>query len=167
MTSSSSSSQAACFVLSAVGSLECVTLRMANACRRGMKTANSTTPTSMAASSASSNTNIDDDDNNNSNDGPTIKTWNERLEIVSLTGTFSGASGGKHLHMSVSDKDGRVFGGHVISGTIYTTLELVVGIIAGGVTFSRELDPMTGYRELVVRQQQKKKRKTNSQEDLA
>jgi predicted DNA-binding protein with PD1-like motif len=175
--SSSSSHQAGCFVLSAVGSLECVTLRMANACRRGMKTANPTTPTTMAAassasSSSSNSSNIDDDDDDkNGNDGTTtIKTWNERLEIVSLTGTFSGgaSSGGKHLHMSVSDEDGRVFGGHVISGTIYTTLELVVGVIAGGVAFSRELDATTGYRELVVRHHpQKKKQKTNIQEEHA
>ena len=106
------------FVLTAVGSLECVTLRMANA------------------------SNINGDFVNE------VREWRERLEVVSLVGTFS--KEGKHLHMSVSDGKGNVFGGHVMSGTIFTTLELVIGVIRG-VEFSREQDPATGYKELVVK----------------
>lgn len=106
------------FVLTAVGSLECVTLRMANA------------------------------SNANGDFVNEVREWRERLEIVSLVGTFS--KEGKHLHMSVSDGKGNVFGGHVMSGTIFTTLELVIGVIRD-VEFSREQDPATGYKELVVK----------------
>ncbi len=105
------------FVLTAVGSLDCVTLRMANA------------------------SNSDGDFVND------VKEWKERLEVVSLVGTFS--RDGKHLHMSVSDGKGNVFGGHVISGKIFTTLELVIGVVLN-VDFSRVQDPNTGYKELVV-----------------
>ena len=105
------------FVLTAVGSLERVKLRMANACN---------------------------EDGVSVND---IKEWQERFEIVSLVGTFS--SEGKHLHISCSDKNGNVIGGHLISGTIFTTLELVIGVI-NGVDFTRIQDPKTGYKELVV-----------------
>jgi uncharacterized protein len=41
-----------------------------------------------------------------------VKTYNEHMEIVSLVGTLS-SIGGHHLHISLSDKDGRVVGGHV------------------------------------------------------
>lgn len=106
------------FVMSAVGSLQEVTLRMANASKDGEKLSNE------------------------------IKEWKERFEIVSLVGTFS--SDGKHLHMSVSNKDGIAFGGHVIAGKIFTTLELVIGTIQD-VAFTREIDDKTGFDELVVK----------------
>ena len=105
------------FILTAVGSLDRVKLRMANA------------------------SNTDGDFVNE------VKQWKERLEVVSLVGTFSRE--GKHLHMSVSDGRGNVVGGHVISGRIFTTLELVIGVIPN-VDFSRVQDPATGYKELVV-----------------
>jgi len=105
------------FVLTAVGSLDSVTLRMANASNSDGVFVNE------------------------------VKEWKERLEVVSLVGTFS--RDGKHLHMSVSDGKGNVYGGHVMSGTIYTTLELVIGVILD-VDFSRVQDPTTGYKELVV-----------------
>ena len=105
------------FILTAVGSLERVTLRMANASNANGEFVNE------------------------------VREWNERLEIVSLVGTFS--KEGKHLHMSVSDGKGTVFGGHLMSGKIYTTLELVIGVILD-VEFSRVQDPATGYKELVV-----------------
>lgn len=115
-----SGSQSA-FMMTAVGSLNTVTLRMANACK------------------------IDENPENSPNE---VREWKERLEIVSLVGTFS--ADGFHLHMSVSDKNGIVFGGHVMAGTIFTTLELVLGTISN-VAFSREIDDKTGYDELVVR----------------
>lgn len=112
------SSSKSAFVITAVGSLQAATLRLANASKA---------------------------DGSSSNE---IKEWKERLEIVSLVGTFS--ADGRHLHMSVADKDGNVFGGHVMEGTIFTTLELVLGTISN-VIFSREIDDKTGYDELVVR----------------
>jgi predicted DNA-binding protein with PD1-like motif len=108
------------FVLSAVGSLSDVTLRLASASRA--------------------------DDNSESNE---TRRWSERLEVVSLVGTFT-PTGAKHLHMSVANAQGNTFGGHLVAGTVFTTLELIVGTIAD-VSFTRELDDRTGYSELVVR----------------
>jgi len=78
-----------------------------------------------------------------------VKEWKQRLEVVSLVGTFS--RDGKHLHMTVSNENGDVFGGHLISGRVFTTLELVIGVIQN-VDFTREHDNATGYNELVVNQ---------------
>ena len=101
---------ASAFVLTAVGSLEEVTLRMA--------------------------------------DANVVKTFKENLEVVSLVGTFS--QDRKHLHMTVSRANGSTIGGHLLAGRIYTTMELVLGIIEG-VAFERVMDKKTGYRELEVR----------------
>jgi len=120
-------------ILSSVGSLEFVRLRMASASRAGMNTA----VKSEGGDAAKSNDSHHD-----------IKEWHERLEILSLNGTFSG-DGGKHLHMSVSDSNGHVWGGHFMAGRIFTTLELVIATL-GGVQFKRDADEATGYRELVV-----------------
>ena len=70
------------------------------------------------------------------------------FEIVSITGTVS--VHGSHLHMSISDGDGRTIGGHFESGCkIYTTAEIV---IAGfdDVIYKRELAQDSGYEELAV-----------------
>mmetsp|Transcript_11227 Transcript_11227/g.21470 ORF Transcript_11227/g.21470 Transcript_11227/m.21470 type:complete len:178 (-) Transcript_11227:279-812(-) len=108
-------------ILTAVGSLEYVKLRMASAAAGE--------PNSLQ-----------------------YKELHERMEIVSLVGTFSGnpAPCNKHLHMSVSRRDGSVVGGHVMEGRIFTTLELVLGSLPE-VTLTRETDAQTGYDELVVR----------------
>lgn len=115
-------------VLSCVGSVSSLTLRMANA--------SATT-------------------NDTPNSSP-FRTWNEPLEIVSLVGTIavkkeenSETSVSFHLHMSVSDKNGNVYGGHFVNGVVHTTMELVLGTISR-VHFSRVYDPSTGYRELEV-----------------
>ncbi len=73
-------------------------------------------------------------------------------EILTLSGTLARAAlGGSHVHMSVSDASGAVFGGHLMAGSIVrTTAEIVVGI-APGWSFSREVDAATGYRELVAK----------------
>ena len=76
-----------------------------------------------------------------------LRTWDKPMEIVSMTGTVS--DNGKHLHVSVSDETGSVFGGHLVSGTIHTTLELVLGSIEG-VVFHRKHDDETGYKELEI-----------------
>uniref|UniRef100_K1P8Z6 WD repeat-containing protein 27 n=1 Tax=Magallana gigas TaxID=29159 RepID=K1P8Z6_MAGGI len=77
----------------------------------------------------------------------TIKTYEGHFEIVSLVGTLS--SGG-HLHMSISDAEGNVFGGHVFGDVIvYTTAEVIVGNCPGAV-MNREEDKRTGYKELTV-----------------
>lgn len=71
------------------------------------------------------------------------------LEIVALVGTLS--PDGPHLHGAFADAAGRVHGGHVLAGcTVLTTAEVVLGELEG-LAFARELDPRTGWRELVVR----------------
>jgi predicted DNA-binding protein with PD1-like motif len=71
------------------------------------------------------------------------------LEILTLSGTLG--AGGPHLHASLSDADGRVFGGHVAPGCIVrTTAEVLLAVLADA-TFARELDAATGYAELVIR----------------
>ena len=70
------------------------------------------------------------------------------FEVVSLTGALS--PDGSHLHLSVSDHDGRVTGGHVREGCIVlTTAEIVVALLPG-FRFGREFDTVTEYRELVI-----------------
>jgi predicted DNA-binding protein with PD1-like motif len=70
------------------------------------------------------------------------------LEILTLAGSVS--PDGAHLHMSVSDAQGRVYGGHVSAGCIVrTTAELLLALLPGHV-FSRATDPASGYKELVV-----------------
>lgn len=77
---------------------------------------------------------------------PVPKEFDSKFEIVSLTGTVS--TSGHHLHMSISDPDCNVFGGHVLEGCIVrTTAELTLGIISG-LRFTRPLDARTGYDEL-------------------
>lgn len=74
--------------------------------------------------------------------------FEEKLEIVSLVGTVS--QHGCHLHIAVSDGQGRVSGGHLMPGSqIYTTAEVVLGIIPD-VIFKREHDNQTGYKELKI-----------------
>ena len=70
------------------------------------------------------------------------------LEILTLAGSVS--PDGAHLHMSVSDAEGRVLGGHVGPGCIVrTTAELLLALLPGQ-RFSREHDPLTGYAELKI-----------------
>ncbi|XP_041354518.1 bifunctional protein GlmU-like [Gigantopelta aegis] len=78
-----------------------------------------------------------------------IKVFDGPFEIVSLVGTLSGGKSG-HLHISLSDKDGHVIGGHVMGDLfIHSTAEIVIGSCSG-VRFTREFDPDTDYDELVV-----------------
>jgi len=68
---------------------------------------------------------------------------------VSLVGTLSGDTG--HLHISLSDTQGHVIGGHIIGGLyVFTTAEIVIGECSD-LTFTREHDDSTGFLELVVK----------------
>ncbi len=81
-------------------------------------------------------------------DGKTIKDFTGSFEIVSLVGTLE--KNNSHLHISFSDLEGKVFGGHLKIGSIVgTTAEIVMGELEDS-TFSRKLDPQTGYDELFV-----------------
>ena len=70
------------------------------------------------------------------------------LEILTLSGSLTPA--GAHLHASVSDAAGRVFGGHVCAGCeVRTTAELLIAALPPG-SLSRAFDAATGYAELVI-----------------
>jgi len=71
------------------------------------------------------------------------------VELLTLSGTI--ASNGSHLHLSVSDDQGRVIGGHAAYGCIVrTTAEVLVALLPDW-HFTREPDSATGWSELVVR----------------
>jgi len=70
------------------------------------------------------------------------------FEIVSLNGTIS--IHGSHLHISISDGDGRTIGGHLMPGCrVYTTAEMVIAVFED-VVYKREFAEDSGYEELVI-----------------
>jgi predicted DNA-binding protein with PD1-like motif len=70
------------------------------------------------------------------------------FEIVSITGLVS--IHGSHLHISISDEDGKTFGGHLDSGCkVYTTAEIAI-LAFDNVMYKREFAEDSGYDELVV-----------------
>jgi predicted DNA-binding protein with PD1-like motif len=67
-------------------------------------------------------------------------------ELLSLQGSLG--PDGVHLHLSAADSRGHCRGGHLLAGNpIRTTAEIAL-LLPAGVSFSRRLDPATGYREL-------------------
>ncbi|MES2262316.1 MAG: PPC domain-containing DNA-binding protein [Pseudomonadota bacterium] len=73
------------------------------------------------------------------------------FEILTLAGSV--CPDGAHLHMSVSDSAGRVYGGHVAPGCIVrTTAELLLALLPEH-RFARESDPASGYKELAIYRQ--------------
>ena len=76
-------------------------------------------------------------------------SYHGAFEIVSLVGTLS--EYGIHLHMAISDAKGNVLGGHVVDGNIiYTTAEIVLAELTE-FCFTREFDPETKFKELVIK----------------
>lgn len=75
--------------------------------------------------------------------------YDGHFEIVSITATVS--IHGSHIHISISDGDGKTIGGHLVSGCkIHTTAEIVIAEFED-VVYKRELlENDSGYEELVV-----------------
>lgn len=70
------------------------------------------------------------------------------FEIVSLTGTLS--VNGSHLHIGISDGNGKSIGGHLQEGcTIYTTAEIIIAE-SKSLIFKREKDGTTPWEELQI-----------------
>lgn len=70
------------------------------------------------------------------------------FEIVSITGLVS--VHGSHVHISISDGQGKTIGGHLVSGCkIYTTAEIVILAFAD-IVYKREFAEDSGYDELAV-----------------
>ena len=68
------------------------------------------------------------------------------LEITSIAGSIT--PDGAHLHMTVSDREGKVSGGHVGYGNIVRTTVEAVLVRLPGWTLTRQPDPATGHKEL-------------------
>jgi len=80
------------------------------------------------------------------------EVFDEKFEIVSLVGTLS--IHGIHLHISLSDRNGKTIGGHLVDGCItYTTAEIVIGT-SDNFIFLRTVDEKTGYKELEIQDKQ-------------
>ena len=78
-----------------------------------------------------------------------VRSFNGLFEIVSGTGTIS--KDGCHLHISVSDKDGHVIGGHLKDGCrVGVTVEVVIGMFEN-TFYKRMLDISTGFNELDIK----------------
>ncbi|EJN6829521.1 PPC domain-containing DNA-binding protein [Vibrio cidicii] len=70
------------------------------------------------------------------------------FELVSLMGTLTAKH--QHVHIAVSDTQGRVWGGHLLEGCLIdTTAELIIHHYPG-LVFQRAFDEQTGFSELVV-----------------
>lgn len=70
------------------------------------------------------------------------------FEILTLGGSLS--PDGAHLHMTIADARGQVFGGHVARGCkVRTTAEVLIALLPAQV-FSRVLDARTGFAELLI-----------------
>lgn len=72
------------------------------------------------------------------------RNFKGEFEILSIIGSISTLEGEyyPHLHISASNGDGNVFGGHMKSARISVTCELTINIIDGVV--ERQKDPETG-----------------------
>lgn len=76
-------------------------------------------------------------------------TFKQSFEIVSLVGTLS--IHGLHLHIALSNRQGKTLGGHLLDGCIiYTTAEIIIGV-SDDFRFLRTLDEKTGYKELEIK----------------
>ncbi|QIZ78719.1 PPC domain-containing DNA-binding protein [Ferrimonas lipolytica] len=70
----------------------------------------------------------------------------EPFEVHALSGTLDADC--SHLHISLSNAQGQMVGGHVLSGCVVrTTLELVIGILPA-LKFERRHCHLSGYPEL-------------------
>ncbi|ELP5727532.1 DUF296 domain-containing protein [Vibrio vulnificus] len=70
----------------------------------------------------------------------------EPFEIVSITATLTPDH--QHVHISVADQQGRVYGGHLLEGNLVdTTAELIIHSYPE-MLFQRVWDESTGFSEL-------------------
>ena len=74
------------------------------------------------------------------------------FEILSLSGTIS--KNGSHLHICISDNEGKTIGGHLLDeNIIFTTGEIVLQS-SDEFLFVREPDEATGFKELKIKKTQ-------------
>lgn len=78
-----------------------------------------------------------------------VRTYEGLFEIVSLIGTVD-KDGKAHLHISVSDKEGSVIGGHLKDGSIVHTTAEITFVTDPQLIFERKTDEQTGFDELYI-----------------
>lgn len=81
-------------------------------------------------------------------DSQDIRTYKETHEIVSLVGTITRED--CHLHISLSDKNGAVIGGHLKEGSLVDVTAEIVIADHNEVVYKREFDEDTGFTELEI-----------------
>lgn len=80
-----------------------------------------------------------------------IRRYDGSFEIVSLIGNLG--LDRTHLHISISDNEGRVIGGHLKEAIVHTTVELVL-ICDEQLQFDSAVDHKTGFKELMIGKKQ-------------
>ncbi|CAB1100801.1 unnamed protein product [Ectocarpus sp. CCAP 1310/34] len=149
------------FIVSCVGSVRDVSLRLAGAEPPAGCSPSSSSAAAAAAAAAirppapqenitagSHYDQLQDYHQREEEEQPMLRTGPDaRFEICSLVGTLSPE--GLHLHASLADEKGALCGGHLVRATVHTTAEIVIGV-ASSLEFFREMDPRTGFKELVV-----------------
>ena len=68
------------------------------------------------------------------------------LEIASLIGNISVKDGGPmvHAHVTLTDSDGRAFGGHLAEGTLVFACEFTIQEYQSATPLVRQMDDPTG-----------------------
>lgn len=72
------------------------------------------------------------------------------FEIVSCVGTLS--KNGMHIHLSVSDDNFQVYGGHVVSGCLVQSTAEIVIVAMENHQLSRMKGEMTDFKELRIQE---------------
>ncbi|KAI3382294.1 hypothetical protein SNEBB_011388 [Seison nebaliae] len=95
----------------------------------------------------------------NRSDGMTIHRFgndekNETYEVIAMSGFFTPRSDPKcHIHCSISDKNGKMVGGHVMADMIvHTTLEIELHLMSDIYNIKREYCPMSTFNEMTFKQ---------------
>jgi uncharacterized protein len=75
----------------------------------------------------------------------------EQVEVISLLGNIARGQKGEakiHAHIAIGRRDGRVLGGHLVTGRVFPTLEVLLTVF--DFTLKRRLDSDTGLHLLVL-----------------
>lgn len=70
------------------------------------------------------------------------------FEIVSLSGTMD--PNHQHLHILIADREGKVFGGHLLPDSEIYAMAEVVALILPELRFGRTRCERSGYDELTI-----------------
>ncbi|MBI4992237.1 MAG: DNA-binding protein [Candidatus Harrisonbacteria bacterium] len=74
------------------------------------------------------------------------KRFTGKFEVLNLTGNaaYLGKNLVLHIHITLSGRDYKVFGGHLIDGKVGGTLEVFLNAVSGTKRLKKKLDSATG-----------------------